>query len=393
MENSFNKTILLVEDDVIIALGKKNELENYGYNVLTAYTGNKAIAVSEDNNDIDLILMDIDLGPGIDGTIAAEIILKNRDIPVVFMSSHTEPEIIKKTERITSYGYVVKSSIFTVLDASIKMAFKLFDAYKKLNESEERRKEAQRITHLGDWELNLRTGELFWSDEIYRMFDLDPNDFKPDYQAFLANIHPDDREFVNNAYNNSVESKVPYNINHRLLQKNGKVRTVNVRCETFYDDNSIPLRSIGTILDITEQKQMEKDLSEANTIINRSPVVAFLWKHDEDWSAEYVSENVEKLFGYSAKEFMESKISYRDVIEKNDLKRVVVEVAKFSKMKNIETFTHEPYRIITKHGDIKWVKDETYLRRDPFGMVTHYEGIVYDITNQKKLEEELRRDC
>ncbi|MCK5199332.1 MAG: PAS domain-containing protein, partial [Spirochaetales bacterium] len=273
MENSFNKTILLVEDDVIIALGKKNELENYGYNVLTAYTGNKAIAVSEDNNDIDLILMDIDLGPGIDGTIAAEIILKNRDIPVVFMSSHTEPEIIKKTERITSYGYVVKSSIFTVLDASIKMAFKLFDAYKKLNESEERRKEAQRITHLGDWELNLRTGELFWSDEIYRMFDLDPNDFKPDYQAFLANIHPDDREFVNNAYNNSVESKVPYNINHRLLQKNGKVRTVNVRCETFYDDNSIPLRSIGTILDITEQKQMEKDLSEANTIINRSPVV------------------------------------------------------------------------------------------------------------------------
>jgi PAS domain S-box-containing protein len=124
----FKRIILLVEDEVIIALSKQKDLEKYGYNVLIANTGEKAVVLSKNNNKIDLILMDIDLGKGIDGTEAAELILKDREIPIVFMSSHTESEVVEKTEKITSYGYVVKSSSITVIDASIKMAFRLFDA-------------------------------------------------------------------------------------------------------------------------------------------------------------------------------------------------------------------------------------------------------------------------
>ncbi len=121
MEISDKKTLLLVEDEMLIAMDKKNELEKFGYNVLTTNTGEKAVSLVNKNNTINLILMDIDLGRGIDGTIAAEQILKEHDIPIVFMSSHTEPEIIQKTEKVTSYGYVVKSSNITVLDSSIKM--------------------------------------------------------------------------------------------------------------------------------------------------------------------------------------------------------------------------------------------------------------------------------
>jgi PAS domain S-box-containing protein len=165
------KTLLLVEDEVIIAMSQKMFLEKYGYKVLTTNTGEKAIEILkkddeveialipeskkahlekfgyhiviansaeqaveifQESDDIDLVLMDIDLGKGMDGTQAAEIILKQRDIPLLFLSSHTEPEMVEKTERITSYGYVVKDSSITVLDASIKMAFKLFDANKKI---------------------------------------------------------------------------------------------------------------------------------------------------------------------------------------------------------------------------------------------------------------------
>ncbi|HAK45781.1 MAG TPA: hypothetical protein DCO79_07680, partial [Spirochaeta sp.] len=132
--NADKKTLLLVEDEALIVLSKKMELEKYGYIVLAVSTGEAAVALSKENDQIELILMDIDLGPGIDGTEAAEQILNDRNIPVVFMSSHTEPEIVEKTERITSYGYVVKSSSITVLDASIKMAFKLFNADKKIIE-------------------------------------------------------------------------------------------------------------------------------------------------------------------------------------------------------------------------------------------------------------------
>jgi PAS domain S-box-containing protein len=130
------KTILLVEDEAIIAIAQKMTLERYGYNVITVNSGERAYDIIKGNHDIDLILMDIDLGKGIDGPETAKIILTEREIPVVFLSSHTEPEVVEKTEKITSYGYVVKNSGITVLDASLKMAFKLFEANKRIVENE-----------------------------------------------------------------------------------------------------------------------------------------------------------------------------------------------------------------------------------------------------------------
>jgi CheY-like chemotaxis protein len=126
------KTILLVEDEAIIALVEKKTLEKLGYNVIHASSGEKAVDIVKAGTRVDLILMDIDLGSGIDGTTAAEMILGTRDIPLVFLSSHTEPEIVEKTEGITSYGYIVKNSGETVLSAAIRMAFRLFEAKLKV---------------------------------------------------------------------------------------------------------------------------------------------------------------------------------------------------------------------------------------------------------------------
>ena len=126
------KTILLVEDEVIIAMSEKMKLEDHGFRVMTARTGEQAVTLFSTNPGIDLVLMDIDLGKGMDGTETAMKILEIRDIPVVFLSSHTEPEVVRKTERISSYGYVIKDSEETILIASIKMAFRLFDA--RMNE-------------------------------------------------------------------------------------------------------------------------------------------------------------------------------------------------------------------------------------------------------------------
>ncbi len=121
-------TILLVDDEAVIAMATKMALEGYGYRLLTAFSGEEAVQAFKKLPDVDLILMDINLGAGLDGTEAAAIIMAERDLPVVFLSSHTEPEIVAKTEKITSYGYVVKDSSVTVLDASIKMALKLYRA-------------------------------------------------------------------------------------------------------------------------------------------------------------------------------------------------------------------------------------------------------------------------
>ena len=128
------KTILLVEDEVLIAMNEATTLRKEGYEVLIATSGKEAIEKVEDAPEtIALILMDINLGENrMDGTEAAQEILKEHDIPIIFLSSHTEREIVEKTEKITSYGYVVKDSNITVLAASIKMAFKLHAAHQAL---------------------------------------------------------------------------------------------------------------------------------------------------------------------------------------------------------------------------------------------------------------------
>jgi CheY-like chemotaxis protein len=125
-----NRTILIVEDEVLIARGERIALEKIGYTVITAKTGESAIDLITRRVEIDLILMDMDLGSGIDGAEAARIILGIRDIPIVFLSNNPEILIMEKTAKVRSYGYIMKSSGTILHDAAIKMAFKLFEADK-----------------------------------------------------------------------------------------------------------------------------------------------------------------------------------------------------------------------------------------------------------------------
>jgi len=123
------------------------------------------------------------------------------------------------------------------------------------------RKEAEKIAHLGSWELDLINNKLQWSDEIYNIYELNPEDVNPAYELFLQHIHPEDREFVNESYTNFVESKTPYDIVHRIILKDGTIKIINERCKTIYSDNGSSIRSVGTVQDITKQKQMEDELA------------------------------------------------------------------------------------------------------------------------------------
>lgn len=134
------KTILVVEDEYIISSYIARLLQNYCYKVICAYTGEAAIEIALSSQEISLVLMDIDLGKGINGTKTAEEILKARNVPIVFHTSHTEQEYVDKVRGITSYGYVVKNSGEFVLKSSLEMAFKLYNAHvallKKIDELE-----------------------------------------------------------------------------------------------------------------------------------------------------------------------------------------------------------------------------------------------------------------
>ncbi|OQY05036.1 MAG: hypothetical protein B6I20_01945 [Bacteroidetes bacterium 4572_117] len=157
------------------------------------------------------------------------------------------------------------------LKKSNKEFIKLNEKYKiqnkDLSEAKDRLKKAQKAAQLGNWELDLVKNKLTWSDEIYRMFELKPQEFEATYEAFLNIIHPADREKVNEAYTNSLKTKLPYKIEHRLLLKSGKIKHVVEKCDTEYDSTGKPLRSVGMVLDITSQIEKELALKESEANI------------------------------------------------------------------------------------------------------------------------------
>ena len=146
-----------------------------------------------------------------------------------------------------------------------------------LRESEARLNEAQRIAHIGSWDLDLTHDHLAWSEEIFRIFEIDPQRFGASYEAFLGAVHPDDREAVNRAYAESVKNRTPYEITHRLRMPDGRIKYVHERCVNYYGEQGTPLRSVGTVQDVTERvltEQARRQSEERLRIIyDASPAV------------------------------------------------------------------------------------------------------------------------
>jgi len=141
--------------------------------------------------------------------------------------------------------------------------------------------------------------------------------------------------------------------------------------------------------ELSEKRKIEDSLQEVYSIINKSPSVAFTWKNSEGWPVEFVTENVKNLFGYTAEELKSGNVPYVQCIHPDDLERVAEEVSQFSNEEGRSVFIHKPYRIVTKEGIEKIVDDKTSIVRDENGNVTHYQGILTDITEKRIAEAEL----
>jgi len=154
-------------------------------------------------------------------------------------------------------------TILHIVAARVAGELERKEAEDTLKESEQKLKEAQQIARIGSWDLNLLNNELRWSDEVYRIFDMERDSVVSTYDAFLGAIHPDDKDMVDKAYRESVEKKDMYDFTHRLLLKDGTVKHVREKCRTLYDDKGCALRSMGIIQDITELKEAEINMQKA----------------------------------------------------------------------------------------------------------------------------------
>jgi len=168
-----------------------------------------------------------------------------------------------------------------------------------LEKETERLAEAQAIAKVGSWDLNVTTNVLFWSEETYRIFGLDDTGCAASYEAFLERVHPDDRAAVNTAYAESVSEHLPYAIDYRLQMEDGSIKIVHERCRTIYDADGRSIHSVGTVQDITQQKQTEQQLQHimdgAHCLLWQAEVEEYS-ATELQWTMQFASEQAAQRF-------------------------------------------------------------------------------------------------
>ncbi len=137
-------------------------------------------------------------------------------------------------------------------------------AYNSLKESEKSLSEAQKMAHIGSYDWNIITNEEYWSDEVYRIFELDPK-IELNHNIFLSYIHPEDIDYVSHAINEALKGK-PYSIDYRIILPDGKERVIYSQGGVIFDEKNKPIRMRGIVQDITEHKKAEENLARIEII-------------------------------------------------------------------------------------------------------------------------------
>ncbi|MFA6223665.1 MAG: PAS domain S-box protein [Desulfomonilaceae bacterium] len=250
-------------------------------------------------------------------------------------------------------------------------------------------KEAQRLARIGSWELDLITSRLFWSDEVYRIFEIEPGEFGGSHEAFLDLIHPEDRERVDRAYADSLANKNPYEIVHRLLFPDGRVKYAHERCEHSYDAAGVALRSIGTVQDITEltqaQLRREKERAHLRTLLQTIPDL--IWLKNPDGIYLNCNARFERFFGAKEAEIV-GKTDYdfvdddiADSFREHD--RIAMAAGKPSINEEWLTFADDGHREL-----VETIKTPMH---DRDGSLIGVLGVARNITAARKAEDTARR--
>jgi PAS domain S-box-containing protein len=132
-----------------------------------------------------------------------------------------------------------------------------------LRESKQKLKDAMKTARLGSWEMDLMHQKLYWSEEMYSIFDVDETNVNPTYELFLEYIHPDDQKFVERAYKDSLKDKLPYDLKYRILTSRGELKHVKEKRRSIFDNHGKPVKTVGVIQDISDLKRIELDLRKA----------------------------------------------------------------------------------------------------------------------------------
>ena len=258
----------------------------------------------------------------------------------------------------------------------------------KLQESNDRLEEAQRIANVGHYSWNLVENAVIWSDEVYRIYGLDPQQGPIDLAKVSEMIHPEDRELVFRAAEEALESKVPADIEHRVVRPDGEVRTIHSVGTVKHDSSGRPYEMFGTAQDITERKRSEKALKQSQFYLSEGQRLAHMGSWAFNDSAHYWSDELYKIYGLDPQNGAPTIEQYLALIHPQDrasmaetIKRMQEEHCGFDQIE----------RIVRPDGQLRYIRAVAVPVIEQ-GVFKGFIGTTMDVTEQELLTQELRRE-
>jgi PAS domain S-box-containing protein len=244
-----------------------------------------------------------------------------------------------------------------------------------LHASRESLARAQRIAHIGNWERDFTTGTLTWSDEIYRIYGFEPQQFTADYETYLSHIHPEDRDVIETALARAIEGHESYSIDHRIVRSDSEVRVVHEQGEAIFSDDGSAHLLIGTVQDITDRLRIESELRETEqrlqSIAENIPGGVFRRVLRPDGSIDYPYLSA-GAFGLSS-------------VHPDDKERMIRAIHESAE--TMSSFDEE-HREVKQDGSTSWWRSIATPRQGDGGDVV-WDGVRVEITAQKYAQQQI----
>ena len=317
------------------------------------------------------LLLDHDVVSGLSVTI------RLRGEPWGILGAHSREERFFNEEDID----FIKSVAALLAVVIERLAFQ-----NTLSESEGRMRDAQRIAHLGSWELDIAKNRLTWSDEVFRIFGADPADFTANLETFLSFVHPDDLQRVMEANISSINEGKPLGIEHRIIRRDGEIRHVCERGELIRDENGEAVVFAGTVLDITDLSVAHNRVEKMTALLGDAQQIANLGCWEMDMLSQRLtwSEETCRLFGISADAFGETFEAFLEFVLPEDRPACAAVHAELSPGQPLLEFD---YRIRRPDGEVRWLFERGKVVTDAGGQIIRRLGVVMDVTERKRTEQ------
>ncbi len=278
-------------------------------------------------------------------------------------------------------------SLMTVFGSRAAAELQRRQVEARLNHQQRHLIESQALAHLGSWDWDIESGNVWWSDEQYRLFGYEPGTVTVTHETFLRALYPDDYGYVRDAINNALAGRAIFDVECRVVRPNGEIRALNCRGEVFRDGSGRPVSMSGSMLDITTRKHVEEALRTSQEKLWQALQASStgLWDWNTETNDVALSEEWKRQLGYEQTELADSFETWEMLLHPDDHDRAIRYLRDYVRERSGDY--RQEFRLRHRDGTYRWIEARASFVTEPDGSQIRLLGSHMDITDRKRMEE------